>query len=286
MTEEASPAMTPGLSQSSARYLEVAIAAARLGGRILMEEFARPVHISYKGDVDLVTQADRRSEDAVVAHLRREFPEHAIVAEEGGGREAKSEVRWYVDPLDGTTNFAHHFPQFAVSIGVEQAGELLAGVVFNPANGELFSAERGQGARLNGQPIHVSRVDRLQTSLLGTGFPTHKRTENPNIHFYWQFTLASHGIRRVGAAALDLCMVACGRLDGFWEFGLKSWDTAAGVLIVREAGGRVTDFEGRSFTPGDRVCLATNGLIHDEMCRKAAAIVAGANLEPLPKPSL
>ena len=278
--------MTQGSNQQMSRYLEVAIAVAREGGSILMEEFSRPVHISYKGDVDLVTQADRRSEDAIVARLRREFPEHAIIAEEGGGREAISEFRWHVDPLDGTTNFAHHFPQFAVSIGLEQAGELLVGVVFNPANGELFSAERGQGASLNGQPIHVSRVDRLAMSLLGTGFPTHKRTQNPNIHFYWQFTLASHGIRRVGAAALDLCMVACGRLDGFWEFGLKSWDTAAGALIVREAGGRVTDFEGCPFAPGDRVCVATNGLIHDEMCQKAAAIVRGGTaLEPLPKAS-
>ena len=275
-----------GAAQETSRYLEVATAAAREGGGILMEELGRPVHISYKGDVDLVTQADRRSEDAVVARLRREFPDHAIVAEEGGGREAKLEFRWHVDPLDGTTNFAHRFPQFAVSIGLEQAGELLAGVVFNPASGELFSAGRGGGARLNGRPIHVSRVDRLEMSLLGTGFPTHKRTENPNIHFYWQFTLASHGIRRVGAAALDLCMVACGRLDGFWEFGLKSWDTAAGALIVREAGGRVTDFEGRPFAPGDRVCLATNALIHDQMCRKAASIAAGTNLEPLPKVSL
>ena len=278
--------MSAGDAAGTKRYLDVAIAAAREGGSILMEELSRPVHISYKGDVDLVTQADRRSEDVVVARLRREFPDHAIVAEEGGGRDAPSAFRWHVDPLDGTTNFAHHFPQFAVSIGLEQAGELLVGVVFNPSSGELFSAARGQGARLNGQPIHVSLVDRLETSLLGTGFPTHKRTENPNIHFYWQFTLASHGIRRVGAAALDLCMVACGRLDGFWEFGLKSWDTAAGVLIVREAGGRVTDFESRPFAPGDHVCLATNGLIHEEVCRKAVSIVAGANLEPLPKATL
>jgi len=278
--------LTSTAQQEMKRYLDVAVAAAREGGSILMEEFSRPVHISYKGDVDLVTQADRRSEDAVVARLRREFPDHAIIAEEGGGRDAASEFRWHVDPLDGTTNFAHHFPQFAVSIGLEQRGELLIGVVFNPANGELFSAARGQGAQLNGQPIRVSHVDRLDISLLGTGFPTHKRTENPNIHFYWQFTLASHGIRRVGAAALDLCMVACGRLDGFWEFGLKSWDTAAGVLIVREAGGRVTDFEGKPFAPGDRVCLATNGLMHEEMCRKAASIAAGANLEPLPKVAL
>lgn len=269
------------------RYLEAAIAAAQEGGRALMEEFARPVHISYKGDADLVTQADQRSEKLVVERLRREFPAHAIVAEEGGGKENDSPFRWFVDPLDGTTNFAHHFPAFAVSIGLEQEGEVIAAVVYNPANGELFTAERGEGACLNGQPIHVSRIDRLAVSLLGTGFPTHKRTENPNIHYYWQFTLASHGVRRVGAAALDLCSVACGRLDGFWEFGLKSWDTAAGTLLIREAGGCVTDFSGKPFVPGERVCLASNGLIHEEMRSLAAKIAEGAfNREPLPKPSL
>ena len=269
------------------RYLEVAIEAAREGGRVLMEEFARPAQISYKGDADLVTQADKRSEKLVVERLRREFPSPTIVAEEGGGSESNSPFRWLVDPLDGTTNFAHHFPAFAVSIGLEEAGELVAGVILNPSNGELFTAERGQGARLNNQPIHVSKTDRLAVSLLGTGFPTHKRMENPNIHFYWQFTLASHGVRRVGAAALDLCMVACGRLDGFWEFGLKAWDTAAGTLLIREAGGRVTDFAGKPFVPGDRVCLASNGLIHDEMCRMAAAIAAGGGaLQPLPKVTL
>jgi myo-inositol-1(or 4)-monophosphatase len=268
-------------------YLEVAIEAAQEGGCVLMEEFARPADISYKGDADLVTQADRRSEQIVVERLRREFPEHAIVAEEGGGSESKSPFRWYVDPLDGTTNFAHHFPAFAISIGLEEAGELIAGVIYNPANGELFTAERGQGACLNYKPIHVSQTERLAVSLLGTGFPTHKRTENPNIHYYWQFTLASHGVRRVGAAALDLCMVACGRLDGFWEFGLKSWDTAAGTLLVREAGGRVTDFSGKPFMPGERVCLASNGLIHEEMRNLAAKIAEGAfDREPLPKVSL
>ena len=269
------------------RYLDVAVEAARDGGRVLMEEFARPVEISYKGDADLVTQADKRSEKLVVERLRREFPSHAIVAEEGSGTESDSPFRWHVDPLDGTTNYAHHFPAFAVSIGLEEAGELVTAVILNPSNGELFTAERGEGAKLNGQLIHVSNTERLAVSLLGTGFPTHKRTENPNIHFYWQFTLASHGVRRVGAAALDLCAVACGRLDGFWEFGLKSWDTAAGTLLIREAGGRVTDFSGKQFVPGDRVCVASNGIIHEEMCRMAAKIAAGGPaLEPLPKVSL
>lgn len=272
-------------------YLEAAIAAAKEAGAILRDEFSRPVKVSYKGDVDLVTEADRRSEAAIVAHLRREFPGHAIVGEEGGGLENDSAFRWYVDPLDGTTNFAHSFPWFAVSIGLAEGPkgkeELLAGVVLNPANEEMFTAGRGEGAFLNGQPIRVSQAERMATSLLGTGFPTHKRNQNPNIHYYWQFTLASHGVRRVGAAALDLCSVACGRLDGFWEFGLKPWDTAAGTLIVREAGGVVTDWAGTAFHPHLLQCVASNGRIHVEMLRLAAEISAGASsLAPLPERSL
>lgn len=271
-------------------YLDVAVAAANEAGAILRDEYSRPVKISYKGDVDLVTEADRRSEAAIVARLKREFPAHAIVGEEGGGQENESAFRWYVDPLDGTTNFAHSFPWFAVSIGLAEGPkgreELLAGVVLNPANGEMFTAARGEGASLNGSTIRVSAVDRLATSLLGTGFPTHKRQQNPNIHYYWQFTLASHGVRRVGAAALDLCSVACGRLDGFWEFGLKPWDTAAGTLIVREAGGVVTDWAGAPFHPHLPQCIASNGRIHAEMLRLAAEIAAGGpELAPLPAPS-
>jgi myo-inositol-1(or 4)-monophosphatase len=272
-------------------YLEVAVAAAKEAGEILREEHSRPVKISYKGDVDLVTEADRHSEAAIVAHLKREFPAHAIVGEEGGGQENDSAFRWYVDPLDGTTNFAHGFPWFAVSIGLAKgpqgSEELLAGVVLNPANGEMFTAARGEGAFLNGKPIRVSQLERMATSLLGTGFPTHKRQQNPNIHYYWQFTLASHGVRRVGAAALDLCSVACGRLDGFWEFGLKPWDTAAGTLIVREAGGVVTDWAGTPFHPHLPQCIASNGRIHAEMLRLAAEIAAGGpSLAPLPVRSL
>jgi myo-inositol-1(or 4)-monophosphatase len=268
-------------------YLEGAVAAAKEAGAILRDEFSRPAKISYKGDVDLVTEADRRSEAAIVAHLKREFPAHAIVGEEGGGQENDSTFRWYVDPLDGTTNFAHGFPWFAVSIGLAEGPrgreELLAGVVLNPANGEMFTAERGKGAFLNGTQIRVSQVERMATSLLGTGFPTHKRQQNPNIHYYWQFTLASHGVRRVGAAALDLCSVACGRLDGFWEFGLKPWDTAAGTLIVREAGGEVTDWAGKPFHPHLLQCVASNGRIHGEMLRLAEKITAGGSgMAPLP----
>ena len=272
-------------------YLDVAIAAAKEAGAILRDEYSRPVKISYKGDVDLVTEADQRSEAAIVTHLRREFPTHAIVGEEGGGHENGSAFRWYVDPLDGTTNFAHSFPWFAVSIGLAEGPqgneELLAGVVLNPANGEMFTAARGEGAFLDGKPIHVSQAERIAVSLLGTGFPTHKRQQNPNIHYYWQFTLASHGVRRMGAAALDLCSVACGRLDGFWEFGLKPWDTAAGALIVREAGGVVTDWAGTKFHPHLPHCVASNGRIHPEMLRLSAEIAAGGpGLAPLPARSL
>ena len=250
-------------------YLEVAIETAREAGKILREEFDRPPEISYKGDVDLVTQADKRSEQAIVARLQKYFPTHAVAAEEGGGHESDSGFRWHVDPLDGTTNFAHGYPCFSVSIALAQRGALLAAVVYNPYYEELFAAARGEGATLNGKKITVSATKTLATGLLCTGFPVHKRQANPNIHYYWDFTLRSHGVRRDGSAALDLACVAAGRFDGFWEFGLKSWDTAAGVLLVEEAGGRVSDFAGEPYQPGGPMILATNGIIHEEM-RKVA----------------
>jgi myo-inositol-1(or 4)-monophosphatase len=252
--------------------LRVAVETAREAGEILLEEFERPVRITYKGEVDLVTQADRRSEEVIVTRLRQHFPQHAIVAEEGSGHEQSSKFCWYVDPLDGTTNFAHGYPCFAVSIGLAEGHQLIAGVVYNPVSRDLFAAARGEGATLNGKKIRVSAIDRLATSLLATGFPSHKRAKNPNIHYYWDFTLKSHGVRRDGSAALDLAGVAAGRFDGFWEFGLKPWDTAAGVLLVEEAGGRVSDFEGRPYKLGGRVILASNGLVHEEMMRVAARI--------------
>jgi myo-inositol-1(or 4)-monophosphatase len=245
-------------------YLDAAIEIAQEAGKILREEFDRPVQISYKGDVDLVTQADKRSEEAIVAGLTKYFPEHSVAAEEGTGHESTSEFRWHVDPLDGTTNFAHGYPCFAVSIALAQRGELLAGVVYNPFYEELFAALRGGGATLNGKRIFVSTVDTLATSLLCTGFPVHKRLANPNMHYYWDFTLRSHGVRRDGSAALDLASVAAGRFDGFWEFGLKPWDTAAGVLLIEEAGGKVSDFAGQPYQLGGPVVLATNGVIHEE----------------------
>ena len=253
-------------------FLDVAVEAALEGGEILVAEFHRPLEITYKGDVDLVTQADRKSEKAIVARLRSHFPEHTIVAEEGGGLETASSYKWFVDPLDGTTNFAHGYPCFAVSIGLEHAGELVAGAIYQPISRELFTAEKGAGAYLNSKRISVSKIDRLATSLLVTGFPSIKRTQNPNIHYYWDFTLRSHGVRRDGSAAMDLAAVACGRFEGFWEFGLHPWDTAAGVLLVREAGGVVTDFAGKPYHPGDHETVASNGLIHDQMRSTAADI--------------
>ncbi len=260
-------------------FLEVAVEAAREAGEILVAEHSRPQTISYKGDVDIVTETDKKSEAAIVARLRTHFSKHAIVAEEGGGGTAdqnaakSSRYCWYVDPLDGTTNFAHGYPCFAVSIALLEDGEPLVAAILNPISNELFTAARGEGGFLNQKKIHVSQIQTISKSLLATGFPSQKRSSNPNIHYYWEFTLRSHGVRRAGSAALDLCSVACGRFDAFWEFGLKSWDSAAGILIVREAGGIVTDFAGQPYHVGDRELIASNGLIHDEM-RKIVADVA------------
>jgi myo-inositol-1(or 4)-monophosphatase len=246
-------------------YLQAAIEIAREAGKILCAEFERPRQISYKGEVDLVTEADKRSEQAIVRRLTELFPEHSVAAEEGTGSEKASEFRWHVDPLDGTTNFAHGYPCFCVSIALAQRDEPIAGVVHNPFHNELFAAARGQGATLNSKPIRVSNVETLSTSLLCTGFPVQNRQLSPNLAFYGDFTMRSHGVRRDGAAALDLAYVAAGRFDGFWEFGLKKWDTAAGALLVAEAGGRVSDFLGARYQLGGPVILATNGRIHEEM---------------------
>jgi myo-inositol-1(or 4)-monophosphatase len=245
-------------------YLDAAVEIAQEAGKILRQEFDRPPNIAYKGDADLVTQADKRSERAIVERLTQYFPDHAIAAEEGSGHEGTSEFRWHVDPLDGTTNFAHGYPCFCVSIALARRDTLLAGVVFNPIYNELFTAAHGEGAMLNGKPIRVSKIETLATSLLCTGFPAHKRIASPNIHYYWDFTLRSHGVRRDGSAALDLASVAAGRFEAFWEFGLNRWDVAAGMLLVEEAGGKVTDFSGQRYRLGAPMILATNGLIHQD----------------------
>ena len=276
--------MANGSSSTPRQFLDAAIETALEAGKILREEYALPPDIQYKGDVDLVTQADRRSEQAIVARLSKLFPEHTIAAEEGTGHERSSEFRWHVDPLDGTTNFAHKYPCFAVSIALAQHGTILAGVVYNPIYDELFAAALGEGATLNGKKISVSKIPTLSTSLLCTGFPVHKRRAIPNINYYYDFTLRSHGVRRDGSAALDLACVAAGRFDGFWEFGLKPWDTAAGVLLVQEAGGSISDFAGNPYQLGGPLILATNSLIHIEMREIAFAISQRDPQAPLQAP--
>lgn len=258
---------------------------ARDAGALLMSYFDRHITIEYKGDVDLVTEADRQSEKLIVERLNAGWPEYGVVGEEGTRISPSAEYLWYVDPLDGTTNFAHGYPVFCVSIAlVRRDGQLEAGVLYDPSRNEFFAAERGQGATLNGKTIHVSRTAKLAESILGTGFPSHKRHKNPNIYFYHQITLRSHGVRRAGSAALDLANVASGRYDGFWEFNLNPWDTAAGVLLVLEAGGTVTRFDGSTFRLDSREVLASNGLIHRELLGNFEAIFAGRDLEGLPSP--
>ena len=259
-------------------------AIAREAGSLLMEYFDQNIKIEYKGEADLVTAADRKSEGLIRERIRAQWPSHDVLGEEEGLRDTGSEYRWYVDPLDGTTNFAHGFPVFCVSMALQHKNETVAGLCYDPTRDELFTAEIGKGAYLNEHSIHVSKVANLAESLVATGFPSHKRHKNPNIHFYHQITLRTHGVRRAGSAALDLCYVGCGRLDGFWEFNLNPWDTAAGVLIVQEAGGRVTDFQGGPFQLNSRETLATNGLIHPALQREFAEIFAGRGLEPLADP--
>jgi myo-inositol-1(or 4)-monophosphatase len=255
---------------------------AREAGALLMEFFDKHIKIEYKGDADLVTAADRKSEALIRERIRTFWPDHDVLGEEQGLTDTGSDYRWYVDPLDGTTNFAHGYPVFCVSMALQYRHEMIAGICFDPTRNEMFTAERGKGPFLNGAPIHVSKTDRLAESLVSTGFPSHKRHKNPNIYFYHQITLRTHGVRRAGSAALDLCSVACGRFDGFWEFNLNPWDTAAGVLIVEEAGGRVTDFHGGAFQLNSRETLASNGLIHDALLHEFEQIFAGRDLEPLP----
>ncbi|MGC2767282.1 MAG: inositol monophosphatase family protein [Candidatus Acidiferrum sp.] len=257
-------------------FLEAAVEIAQEAGTILREEMERPLSISYKGDFDLVTQADRRSEALIVSRLQKYFPDHAVAAEEGTGKDTASEYRWHVDPLDGTTNFAHRYPCFCVSMALAYKEDLQLGVIYNPIYSELFTAARGEGAFFNGKKIQCSKIDAVKNSLLCTGFPNHNREANPNFHFYWDFTLRSHGVRRDGSAALDLAYVAMGRFESFWEFGLNPWDTAAGVVLVEEAGGSISDMNGEPYVLGGPSILASNGLIHAEMVRVACEVSAKA----------
>ena len=287
--------MSRGASASDQNLVWVPKAAeiAREAGARLREFLAQGVETEYKGDVDLVTVADRTVEKLIRERLGAAFPQHGIYGEEGTRERMEGEFRWYVDPLDGTTNFAHGFPQFCVSMGLEQRapgmppeqdGTLVAAVIYDPMRDELYTAERGQGATLNGKPMRVSKIPDLAESLLSTGFPSRKRHASPNVHFYQEFTLRSHGVRRAGSAALDLAYVAAGRLDAFWEFNLNPWDTAAGILLVQEAGGVVTDFAGNPFRLESREILASNGLIQAELVTLFGDMFAGRNLTPIPTP--
>lgn len=265
-------------------------AIAREAGALLKRYFHQGLKIEYKGEADLVTAADRASEALIRDHIKKSFPSHDVLGEEQGLNDQGSDYRWYVDPLDGTTNFAHGYPVFCVSMALEHRGgskaERIAGVVYDPTRDEIFTAELGKGSQLNGKPISVSKASQLKESLVATGFPSHKRHKNPNIFFYHQITLRTHGVRRAGSAALDLCNVACGRFDGFWEFNLNPWDTAAGALIVEEAGGKVSRFDGSPFQLDSKETLASNGLVHDALVEEFQRIFDGRDLDPLPDPRL
>jgi myo-inositol-1(or 4)-monophosphatase len=253
---------------------QVAIRAAQAAGRIHRKRLSH-TNIKRKSNaIDLVTEADHESEAVVIDVLRRAFPDHTILAEEGGGSsEAASEHRWIIDPLDGTTNFAHTFPQFCVSIAYERRGRIQLGVIFDALKKELFVARRGAGASLNRKPIRVSGVRTLDMALLATGFPYDRRERRRFYLCFWEaFMLRTHGVRRTGSAALDLAWVACGRVDAFWEFGLKPWDVAAGSLLVEEAGGRVSNMDGARLDISAAQIIASNSKLHRQMVETLAAI--------------
>jgi myo-inositol-1(or 4)-monophosphatase len=248
------------------RIRTVAIEAARHAGAILEDYARKGFRVKHKDTLNLVTDADTHSEQAIVEAIGRAFPDHEILAEERGQAGGRSPYKWIIDPLDGTTNFAHGFPAYAVSIGVEYRGRCVLGVVFDPTRRELFVAEADGGATLNGAPIRVSRTSKLDAALLVTGFAYDIRvSKQNNLDHFANFALRAQGMRRMGAAAIDLCYVACGRFDGFWELKLNPWDTAAGSLMVTEAGGRMSDFKGGGFSIYGVELVASNGMIHDEM---------------------
>ncbi|WP_298431634.1 inositol monophosphatase family protein [Geobacter sp.] len=248
------------------RYLETAVRAARCAGELQSERLWCEHEIRFKGEIDLVTEVDRACEELIVGMIRDAFPDHDILAEENRYDTTGSRFRWVIDPLDGTTNYAHGFPWFGVSIALEIDGEVRLGVVCHPMMNELFTAVKGEGARLNGRPISVSRRHPLKGCLLATGFPYDRTRDNENnFDNFFNFQFAARAVRRAGAAALDLAYVAAGRLDGYWEIKLKPWDVAAGQLLVTEAGGRVTNHAGEPHSIHDHRILASNGLIHEEM---------------------
>lgn len=265
-----------------ASFVETAIDIAREAGALLENFQRRRVPFELKGDFDLVTEADRASEQLVVGRLRAHFPDHGLEAEEGARHEGSSAYRWFIDPLDGTTNFAHGFPVYNVTMAVTKDDDLIAGVIYDPVRDEMFAAEKGSGATLNGKKISVSSAPALSESLVATGFPSRKRHLNINIHFYWQMAMLTHGVRRAGSAAIDLAWVACGRMEAFWEFGLNPWDQAAGILLVQEAGGRCSDMHGGRAHVRSPHVLADNGHLHREILGVFREIFDGQARIPMP----
>lgn len=255
-------------------FRRIARAAAQAAGEILRDHWRFPKTIDYKGVIDLVTSVDRDCERKIIEVIRRGFPDHSILAEEETNiQNAQCAYRWIIDPLDGTTNFAHGYPQFCVSIALEQSSQVIFGLVYDPVRDERFEAALGQGATLNGEALCVSTVSELDKALLATGFPYDRRKfADFYLSYFKEFMIRCQGIRRAGSAALDLCYVACGRFDGYWELKLKPWDIAAGALILAEAGGRLSDFSGGRFSIDGRETLASNRLIHEEMVHIAAAV--------------
>ena len=247
-------------------FEKVAILAAKKAGLLLKSRLGQKRRVTYKGAVNLVTEMDLFSEKVIVSEIRQRYSNHSFLAEEKTSTQEKSPYRWIIDPLDGTTNYAHGYPVFCVSLALEKEGEVILGAVYDPMRDELFLAKKGKGARLNGWKIHVSSTAKLSQSLLATGFPYDLR-ESPvnNFDHFRNFALRVHAVRRAGSAALDLCYVAAGRFDGFWEMKLGPWDMAAGSLMVREAGGEATDFLGRRLGLDGKHVLASNGKIHREM---------------------
>jgi myo-inositol-1(or 4)-monophosphatase len=244
----------------------VGTAAAYCGAKVLKKYFGRIDNIHKKGRIDLVTEADIESERKIVNSIRQVYPDHSILAEEGGLLKGAEACQWIIDPLDGTTNFAHGIPICAVSIAFVVKNQASMGIVLNPFSGEFFTATRGQGARLNGMPIHVSNIDGMINALLATGFPQDTTCILDDLMAPFKASLeATQGVRRLGSAALDLCYVACGRFDGFWHHHLNPWDTAAGALMVTEAGGRVTGFRGQVYNVNLKQILATNDRLHHQM---------------------
>jgi myo-inositol-1(or 4)-monophosphatase len=253
------------------RLIEVGIEAAREAGKILKQYYGQEKTIEFKGEIDLVTEVDKKSEKRIVEILKAAFPDHSIQAEEGSNSQQTSGYKWIIDPLDGTTNYAHNYPFFSISIGLEKEGEVVGGIVYQPVWDELFVAEKGSGAFLNGQKIKVSSVSLLRRALVTTGFPYDLNKIPPEaFQFFKNFLNTSQAVRRDGSAALDLCYLAMGRMDGFWEESLKPWDTAAGLIVVLEAGGKVTNFQSDTYSIYDREILASNGLIHDQMRQNLA----------------